>query len=762
MLERIEQIQGVGLLHDANGKPFKWHKGTLIYADNGRGKSTLASILRSAATGDASLVAARATVDGTLPPSAILQFGSGHKVSFAAGKWSEPRPELLVFDSDFIEKNVHSGGAVSTGHRKNLLQFALGDKAVAARLAEDKATNDAKAASDVVQQLSQQLTGHHLGTTLAAFEKLAEIADADQRSDDLQKRVIAANNSALILKRALPVAVALPSLDLNALFLLLQTTIENVEEDAETTVRAHIAKLGSPAAEAWLSQGRGFDDGKACPYCAQPTEGIDLIRAYRTHFNAAYSELKVKVGQLGKTVTALTSPAVVSTFAQGVSTANATAAAWEDHVVIAPTTFDDALAAGKLQELQDLLLRLVTLKQTNLIGAVGSDQARADANKLWGELTQLMQNANQAIGVTRAAIETYRQKLATENVQQLQFQIQQLQFSKRRHTPAVKTLVDQLVAARVEASKAEGLKKAARDNLDALMKQMLKDYERAINALLKKFGASFVIEKMDANFRGSAPRSEYGLALRGKSIPLEGGPPSFATALSDGDKRTLAFAFFVASTMADPNLKHRVVVIDDPMCSLDLNRKQHTRTVLKQIFEEAEQLVVMAHDPYFIRDLWVALTPRDGSSPVSIFQLQHAPAGYTDFAKIDVDRECESPYYRHHRLLLDFVANGSGDHTHVAKAIRPLLEGYLHRRFPGLIPHDLIFGQVVAFINDAKPLHPVCFAKGLVSELNEINDYAGQFHHDTNPGKVDTVVIVPSELRTYAERALNIVHKGTP
>ena len=128
MLERIEQIQGIGLLHDANGKPFKWHRGTLIYADNGRGKSTLASILRSAATGDASLVAARATVDGTIPPSAILQFGSGHKVSFTAGKWSEARPELLVFDSDFIDKNVHSGGAVSTGHRKNLLKFALGEK----------------------------------------------------------------------------------------------------------------------------------------------------------------------------------------------------------------------------------------------------------------------------------------------------------------------------------------------------------------------------------------------------------------------------------------------------------------------------------------------------------------------------------------------------------------------------------------------------------------------------------------------------------
>ena len=717
MLERVEQIQGVGLLHDANGQPFKWQKVTLIYADNGRGKSTLASVLRSAATGDASLIADRATVDGTLAPSVLLQFGSGHKVTFAASKWSEARPELLVFDSDFIEKNVHSGGAVSTGHRKNLLQFALGEKAVAAQLAEGQATNDAKVASDAVQQLSQQLSGHHQGTTLANFEKLGEVTDADQQIDNLQKRVTAANDSALIMKRALPVAVPLPSLDLNALFSLLCTTIENVQEDAEITVRVHIAKVGSPAAEAWLSQGRGFDDGKVCPYCAQPTEGIDLIRAYRTHFNAAYSELKTKVGQLDKAVATSMSPTTVSTFAQGVSTANAAAAAWEEHVAITLTTFDAALAADKLQGLDTLLLRLVTQKQTNPTSAVGSDQDRVDADRLWGELTQLMQSTNQAIGVTKAAIEEFRLKLATENVQQLQLQIQQRQLSKRRHTTVVKSLVEQLVGARVESSKAEERKKTARDNLDALMKQMLKDYEQAINALLKKFGASFVIEKMDANFRGSAPRSEYGLALRGKSIPLEGGPPSFATALSEGDKRTLAFAFFVASTLADPNLKNRVVVIDDPMCSLDLNRKQHTRNVLKQIFAGAEQLIVLAHDAHFIRDLRDVLTPKGVSHPVSIFQLQYAPAGYTDFAKIDVDRECESPYYRHHRLLVDFVDNGNGDHNHVAKAIRPLLEGYLHRRFPGLVPRDLMFGQVVAFINDAKPPHPVCFAKVLMDEI---------------------------------------------
>lgn len=163
MLERISDIQGIGLLHQANGKPYTCHKATLIYADNGRGKSTLATALRSVSTGNATLISACRTIDGTLQPKVVLQFRSGHKVNFVNGVWSEKRPEVLVFDAEFIGRNVHSGGAVSTDHRKNLLEFALGEAAVAARTAVDAATTASKAASDLVTNLVSQLSGHHPG-----------------------------------------------------------------------------------------------------------------------------------------------------------------------------------------------------------------------------------------------------------------------------------------------------------------------------------------------------------------------------------------------------------------------------------------------------------------------------------------------------------------------------------------------------------------------------------------------------------------------
>jgi wobble nucleotide-excising tRNase len=761
MLERIEEIQGIGLLHDANGKPFTWQKATVFYADNGCGKSTLATILRSLGTNDPSPLLERKTIDGTLPSKVTLQFSSGHKVTFNGTKWSEARPEFLVFDADFIEKNVHSGGVVNTGHRKNLLQFVLGENAVKARLAEEKATADARKAAEEVRSVIGRLSGHHEGTTLAEFEKLPNVADADKQIEDLEKRTVAARGSSLLLKRVAPSLVPVPILDFGPVFDVLRITIENVEDGAEAAVQAHVAKLGKPGAEAWLSQGQAFEQGEECPYCAQSTSGLNLIRAYRTHFNAAYSSLKGKVAALDKTISDLTRDSIVTDFALQVTNAASLANAWADQVTIPEIRFDSDTAKGKLKEIREVLSALILVKQGDPTVAAGTTGHAENINKLWTDISALMDQSNQVIEDAKLTIEKFKQKLAAEDVEQLLTQQKDLELAKKRHSCVVVALIADLVAARAKSTSAESAKRAARTSLDALMGQTLKDYQTTINTLLAKFGAAFQINAMHANFRGNTPRSEYGLALRGKSVPLEGGPPSFGTALSEGDKRTLAFAFFVASTLSDSKLNTRIVVVDDPMCSLDLNRKHHTRMVLKDICAKAEQLVVLAHDIYFVRDLRDELKPKDGSYQVAVFGLKHAAKGYSIFDKLDVDKECRSPYFQHHNLLVDFVNNGIGDTRQVAQAIRLLLEGYLHRRFPGLIPRDLMFGQVVGFIGSATASSPLRHAQCLVRELNEINAYAGKFHHDMDQGNADTAQISSVELKTYATRALNVIHKGT-
>ena len=761
MLERISEIQGIGLLYEAKGKQYACRKATLIYGDNGRGKSTLATILRSLSKDEASLITQRKTIDGQLAPKVLLQFENGHKVSFDSGVWSQSRPEVIVFDADFIERNVHSGGVVNTNQRKNLLEFALGEQAVVARIAAEKATTDAKKASEYVQEIVSQLSVFHSGITLAQFEKLAIVEDAEVQLVKLKSQIDAAANANAISAKAVPKLVPEPVFNIEEVFSILSISLKDIHVNAEQVVKKHLGKLANANAESWLSQGLQFDDGEKCPYCDQEISDIDLIKAYQTHFNASYSELKEKVMSLELKVNAGTALTIIDTMAHSIAISAMQAQAWMEHVSTKPIVFDTSPAIQALQDLHDLINELVCQKKGSPAEPVGTPDDLAKAKELWGAVIKPLNEANASIKAAADLITAYKDNLATTNITVLQQQVKQIHLAKQRHEQTVIDLLIKLKSARKASEAAEKLKKTSRETLNTLMATTLSRYESSINALLTGFGASFKIDGMGANFRGSSPRSDYGLLLRGKAVPLvEGESLSFATALSEGDKRTLAFAFFVASTLTDAKLLTKTVVIDDPMCSLDVNRKQHTMAVLKRIHAGSKQLIVLAHDPYFLRNLRDAFLKTDSATPISLFQLVLSSNDYTSFGALDIDKVCESTYFQHHRLLNDFCNGVLSDNLAVAKAVRPMLEGYLHRRFPGLVPKTLLFGQVVIMIRDATLSNPLSHAKNLVVELNEINDYAGQFHHDTNPGGADTISITVSELKTFVTRALHVVHRG--
>jgi len=485
MLERISDIQGTGLFHQANGKPYTCQKATLIYADNGRGKSTLATIFRSASIGDGSLIGAYKTVDGTLQPKVTLQFGSGHKVTFKNGVWSERRPELLVFDTDFIRRNVHSGGVVNTDHRKNLLEFALGEAAVAARAAVDKATTDWKAASEKVQNLVRQLSGYHQGLSLEQFEQLQQTSDIDARIAELEKQLTAARNVSAIHAKPVPRVIAEPSFDIDGLFDALALSLEDVHADAEKTVKQHVAKLGGKEAESWLSQGLQYINNSTCPLCDQDISNNDLIRAYQTHFNAAYADLKSKVASLQNKVEVGAAASIIDGFSKSVGVAIAQANAWAEHVPLPAISFDVADANTALRVFRDFVTDLVLRKQAAPVEPLGSPEDKSNATRLWEEVLAPLRAANTVIKEAEGLISKYKAQLSSVSTAQLKQKIQKLQLIKRRYEPEVVSLLKQLRAARASEKAAEKAKKKARKNLDNLMSNTLITYQRSINTLLK-------------------------------------------------------------------------------------------------------------------------------------------------------------------------------------------------------------------------------------------------------------------------------------
>jgi wobble nucleotide-excising tRNase len=566
---------------------------------------------------------------------------------------------------------------------------------------------------------------------------------------------------AAIQLKPVPTQFVEPKLDLVSLFSELRTSLENVHADAERVVLEHVAHLEKTGAERWLSEGNTFSDGSSCPYCNQNTSTSDLVQAYRTYFNEAYNNLKARVARLSDTFTGRVAEEVLSLVESDIALASANAAGWIEHVETSAIAFDGASASPPFEALRTLVLDLLRQKVDRPADAAGTPEQEQQCFRLWEAVLRIIRDANTAVETAAAPILAFKAGLNSENLPTLNAELRRLEGTKRRYEPAVTALFGDLEAARTEQSRADTAKRGARTRLDAQMETTLKTYQNTINDLLVKFGAGFRIEGFGANFRGAAPRTEYGLLLRGKTVPLEGGPPSFATALSEGDKRTLAFAFFIASTKADTQLGTRIVVIDDPMCSLDLNRRNHTQRLIKDIHKNALQLIVLAHDPYFLQDLERGILKQDKTAVISKFRLVAVQGDYTSFGTLDLKKECESMYVQNHRLLNEFDSGQSCEARKVAEAVRPMLEGYLHRRFPGHVPDGLLFGEVVNTIRMADASSPLRHAQNLVDELNEINEYAGQFHHDTNEDSA-SVIVNTSELKPYVQRALALVHTGAP
>ncbi len=131
MINRLQLLRNIGLFDSvASGATIALAPLTLIHAENGRGKSTLAAILRSLATGDPIPIAERRRLAAVHPPHVILDCAGGPVTMFQNNAWTRTLPNVAVFDDVFVDRNVYSGLAVGAEHRQNLHELILGAQAV--------------------------------------------------------------------------------------------------------------------------------------------------------------------------------------------------------------------------------------------------------------------------------------------------------------------------------------------------------------------------------------------------------------------------------------------------------------------------------------------------------------------------------------------------------------------------------------------------------------------------------------------------------
>ena len=126
MLQRVISIRNVGRFRSTTAVgDVTFRRATLIFAENGRGKTTLCAILRSLSTGSADLITGRATLGSNDPPEVQLLLSNG-PTTFSTAAWTAPFPDVAIFDGTYVSQNVFAGDVVSTDHRRNLYRVIVG------------------------------------------------------------------------------------------------------------------------------------------------------------------------------------------------------------------------------------------------------------------------------------------------------------------------------------------------------------------------------------------------------------------------------------------------------------------------------------------------------------------------------------------------------------------------------------------------------------------------------------------------------------
>ena len=755
MFKKIIAIKNVALFQDVQSVPglnIEFKKVSLVYGDNASGKSSLSAVLRSASTRDASPVIRRKTNDQTTAQEINLLFTS--PATFDGTAWAGYQPAISVFDSDFVAENVYSGQAVTTEHRRNLFVFALGDS-VADQQQLDTLTKEAYDASRVAKEKKRGLEVHARPINIEKFRALVVDPDIDRKIADNLKHIDSAKNAAAIASRKGPEKLKDVSLDLTPFFQTLAATVTGIEATAEATVRQHLAMHPSKTYETWISEGQKHQREDTCPYCNQPTDGLALIDAYKSYFNEAYRAHKAKVDLLVVTAQSLGNASKPSW--EGTLRANeSNADSWRNELAYTLPAFDVSAVELDLERAKTALKALADAKRAAPLDVVADPVNQQAATDALARVVAAITAYNTGVDNVMAEIVTVQMNVTAMQLPALQNTQSVLAAEKLRFDPAINALVQDLANAETRANNLDIEKKALKARIDSAMSSALSEYMGEINIYLRRFSAKFSLVKLAPTFQGGGkPRTEYALEIRGREVDqLEKDPtrPGFDTVLSEGDKRTLAFAFFMAKLIKSGTLANQIVVFDDPMTSLDLHRKRETVKVLGEVAAVAKQLIVLSHDIYFLREIERALFG------ASAWKICAAPNNYSSFAPINLEASCRSSYYKDYHLLQDYLTGAyTGDDRTVAIALRSAVEGFFNRRFPGVFGTEKTFGAMIDRVEKNQDDPRFASLVPCIVKLKDFNDYARTFHHDSRE-MFETGSPNPTQVKRYAEIALSLIH----
>ena len=639
----------------------------VIYGWNGAGKTTLTSILRELETKrslfpehDWEIVSDTATIRrSSLAPTA-------------------PTPPIRVFNSDFVAESVFAPDELAP-----VLYVGKGTREKQKRLEECRALLEANRERDselasAVEDSVRQLD--HFRADQARLVKESLRSSGPNPYNNYDKAAYRARAEALRAMSSLPGQLGKAERDALRLAKDVQAvpTLPLVQEPPALTndlgrrvanalagqlVSAAIERLAEdPEVGRWVETGLELHEGRhsvVCLFCGRDL-AQDTIVSLQRHFDGAFRAAVANIESLLGEVQSVRTRAEGVELPVSAQLGPSLRGPYESEVA----TFLRARAdfVGRLRTIEALLLakRDAPFKPLEL-----GDECQAPFGVNVQVINALIRQHNDQQRDLSASVAQARASLADDLILQ--------QWTRLTHLEGL--IRDTTGALEETRAEREPLQKEA----DALETEIVEHLTPAseLTAELATF-----LGREDITFAPSGT---------GYTISRQGQP---ARGLSEGEKSAIALLYFL-KTLSDRsfNRAEGVVVIDDPVSSLDSNALFCALGYLQAQTQDIGQVFFLTHNFSFFRELRKWLNPRSGppAIPCALYFLKCVgPCGTRRAALEPLDnllRDYDSEYQYLFKLVWEASQATDTDLTrlfHYPNLARRLLEAFLAFRMPDM------------------------------------------------------------------------------
>ena len=682
MLVSIEQVSNLGIFQNYKKKSGLQDFGrfNVIYGLNGSGKTTLSRLLACLNTG------------GIEAHPDLKYSGKSSSGTFKEGV-SYPR-KIRVFNSEYVGKNIGEiEGQLNPifiigEEDKSLVTQIQADETALGKLTEEVATKrTAKAKAEKERgsrftEIAKTILADTRGAMLrnynktnaeAAFTKIskAELLDDDELQSyrtTLQQKVESALPLAKIGMLTVVSGGSSQSITINDALAKISASLPMLCDKTAESIAIQRLQENADIAQ-WVETGiqiHAAHETSTCEYCRQIIPSARIAELAK-HFNDSDQQLKAEIEEaqdwVKSTIAALESiipPGQGDLYDElkpDYAVALKAFAECRNAIIATLQTANDTLTNKLASRTQPIPCEVPTLDGSPL------DTALTEINKHLEAHNAKSEAFSDRTEAARTAIETHHLSGLI---------------------PDIKIIDDEIKAFDQRLNEIKGGKADGTLGTDALVQRIRENKQK----VSKTAQAAKNLTEQLHTFLG---RSDLTFEPEGDGYRIMRGGEA-AQRLSEGEKTAITFIYFIVQLAdQDFDVSEGIVVIDDPISSLDSNSVYQAFSFLKNAVKDAKQVFLLTHNFDFLRLLlnWGKGIPKKEAPAKSFYMLtgvvdtngdRSVKLGPLDATLMEHDTE----YAFLFKTLYDFKSDGTiiGSY-HIPNVARKLLEAFLSFYYPG-------------------------------------------------------------------------------